>query len=179
MLPCPAPVKSTTNEAADKSKIDIGLQSPVLYSNVVPFFPAKTYNYPMATSFARAKTATRSLLQRVEPHMNDVSVLQTLGVFLPAALRALDTIELFGAEITSSFELYISTCAKLAERIGTMEDSQGERAWTDVTIDEESWHGYTKTMQSCINTLQARGRVQKGGKAISNFRPREVGQNLR
>ncbi|KIV98753.1 hypothetical protein, variant [Verruconis gallopava] len=110
----------------------------------------------MATSITEAKIATKSLLQKVEPHMNDALALESLGFFLPVALKALDTIGLFKVEESPrALSEYKSTCDKLVEAIQSNEGSLGQRAWKDVTVDGKSWHDHLVTMKSCISTLQA------------------------
>ncbi|KIV98336.1 uncharacterized protein PV09_09822 [Verruconis gallopava] len=110
----------------------------------------------MATSITEAKSATSSLLEKVKPHMNDALTLEHLGFFLPLALKALDTIERLGVEdLPRELNEYKSTCDKLTEAIQSNEDSLGQRAWKDVTVEGKSWHDHLVIMQSCISTLQA------------------------
>jgi len=120
----------------------------------------------MATLIAEAKTTTKSLLQKVELHMDDALALESLGCFLPFALKALDKIELFRVELPSELELYISTCGKLTEAIQTTEVSPEQRAWKDVTVDGKSWHDQMITMQSCISTLQAEAGKKKAQRPL-------------
>jgi hypothetical protein len=92
----------------------------------------------MGTSVAEAKAATKSLLQRVQPHIEDAQALMVLTDFLPVASQILETIESFEAEVPEVLQQYASTCDKLKEAIQETEDAGGQRAWKDVTIEGKS-----------------------------------------
>jgi len=115
----------------------------------------------MRTSIAEAKAATASLLQKVQPHMEETQALMTLGDFLPVALQALETIESFEAEVPEVLQRYTSTCNKLRETIQETEDAGGQRAWKDVTIEGKSWTAHRITMQSYIQILQVQAIKKK------------------
>jgi hypothetical protein len=114
----------------------------------------------MESLVAEAKVATTSLLQKVKPHMDDALGLMTLGDFLPVASQALDMIGVFEAEVPVVLQQYKSTCDRLTAAIQT-EDSGGQRAWKDVTVDGKSWLDHTTTLQSYIKVLQVQAIEKK------------------
>lgn len=114
----------------------------------------------MADIIAEAKVATDSLLKKVEPHMEGVLALMSLGDFLPIALEVLDTLHTFQAGEPRIFQQYKSTCDKLIEAIQTNEISSGQIAWKDVTVEGEKWSDHLKKLQLYIKTLQVQA-IQK------------------
>ena len=115
----------------------------------------------MANSIAEAKAATESLLLAVKPHIDDALGLMSLSDFLPVALQALETMELFEAGLPDTLQSYKFTCEKLTEAIRSKEASLEQKAWRDVTVEGESWADHMRNLQLYVQRLQAQAVKKK------------------